>query len=992
VKRLFILLAGACGVVSGTTGNCSILTVGQTLRGRASPGRIPCFVVVVEAGEATQLTAEQPIDLMLRVVDGSDRTVTDGFEFGKETLTILAPGHYLVEVQAVGSGSAADWTFSMSRRAIPLQGAPGWRRAEASATVSKRTGKQEDLRESLLLWNELGENSAIARSYLKQGDAYLASNDPGAARAAYEQAIPICGSSADRRCLAEAANNSGYSSFLLGDLEESTRRLGEAVEDWRGISLPLFEGRTLSNLGLLFWQSGDFERTIRVLDDARRILRGRDAVAYARVLNNLGLYYQSLSENERAVAYFQSALEIFVAHHTHTVRVRMNLGRSNMLLGRLGIAKLLLESALTEAAQISDRSARADVLNNLGQLDLKRHRPDEARSYLAEALSLQRLVHSKWGEAVSLHYLGIEATQRGDLESGRRSLGEAAHLRRATGLRDDASESVFALAELEYKAVNFDDARELAGQATELIESIRSRVPSVALRATYYARKRRLFDLLTDIAMLPGASGDGIAGFEVSEQARGRSYLDMLAAGGIGGEIPKELFDRRTNLRRQIAVYSLRLTAADPPRLSEAARRDLEGVREDLKKRIELLLSEDDQVEARIHEAAHASTLGRPLTSVAEIQAVLPGGSALLEYYLGERQSYLWVVQTDRVQSFRLPPRASIEALAMRTVNSFGAILDRRRSREAEMAFQADLTRLSSILLGPLQALRLPRHLILVLDGALNRVPMAALRPTWAREAIGLSFDIVQAPSAAYLLAATPPRPVSMFPMSVLALVDPVFSADDPRLPLVPKQSGRAPLMPRLPFTGEVAVLKSLLPPARVRVLQNFDAASETLGRLNLADFALLHFSTHAFIDDRIPELSRVVLSLVNRAGRPVDGNIHPYQFAEFRLNRSIVVLSSCETALGKEVSGEGLVGFANGLFAAGASQLVLSLTKVDAESSSVFFSEVYRRFLASQPVGMEIALTQARRVLAHSARWSDPYYWAPFTVIGGLSGLSTAR
>jgi CHAT domain-containing protein len=159
------------------------------------------------------------------------------------------------------------------------------------------------------------------------------------------------------------------------------------------------------------------------------------------------------------------------------------------------------------------------------------------------------------------------------------------------------------------------------------------------------------------------------------------------------------------------------------------------------------------------------------------------------------------------------------------------------------------------------------------------------------------------------------------------------------------------------------------------------------LRKLDLREFAVLHFSTHAYIDDRIPELSRIALTLVDRDGRHVDGYLRPQQFAEFRLNRSIVVLSSCETALGKEVLGEGLVGFASGLFSAGASQLVLALTKIDAESSAAFFTEVYRSLFDTQSTGIERALTRARQALAHSTRWSDPYYWASFTAIGGLSG-----
>lgn len=986
MNRLLAVVAMTAGVLFGVPSTCLMLSPGQTLRAHASSHRPACFLVTVESEEQTQLAVEQPVDLTLRISEGGEETVADGFEFGIETLTLLAPGRYRVEVRPFDAADGSSRTFSMSRRTVPLQLAENWRRAEISATDSKRSGEPEDIGESLLLWKKLGNASGVARTYLKQGDAFLVHDDSLGARVAYEDALAICGPLSDLRCIAEAANNSGYASFLMGDLDAASRRLGEAAEHWRGLSLRLFEGRTLNNLGLMFWQSGDFEQALRALDEARRIMRGRDATVHAQILNNLGLCYQSLSENEKALAYFQSALSAFLVQHQprHAVRVRLNIGRSNMLLGKLERAEAILGRVLADATEVSDSSARADVLNNLGQVLLRLHGGEQALARLTEALALQRQIHSKRGEAIALHYLGVAARERGDTKTARESFAEAARIRRESGLRDDASESVFAVAELEYNDGDFVAARDLARQAITLIESLRSQVPNAALRATYYARKRRFFDVLTDIAM--STAGQTAEGFLVSEQARGRSLLDLLTGGGIGGPIPKELLDRRTKLRRQIDIFSLRLTDADPQHLSEAARRALDRDREDLRRRVQLLLSEDSQVEAEIRQAVHASALGPPLVSVAELRTALPADSAVLEYYLGERRSYLWVVQPSGIQSFRLPPRANIEVLASRTANRFGAILERRRSPQAQAAFEADLRRLSAVLLGPLAGLRLPPRLVFVLDGVLNRVPMAALRPPWAREALGLSFDLVRAPSAAYLLAAKPPRPVTAFPRSALVIADPVFGSDDPRLRVAPLPTIRPPSLPRLPFTAEVAALRSLVPPARIRILQSFDAAPLTLHTLNLGDFAVLHFSTHAFIDDRIPELSRVALSLVDRSGRPVDGYLHPYQFAEFRLNRSIVVLSSCETALGKEVLGEGLVGFATSLFSAGASQLVLALTKVDAESSAAFFAETYRHFFGSQPQGMERALTQARRVLAHSTRWSDPYYWASFTVMGSLS------
>jgi CHAT domain-containing protein len=152
---------------------------------------------------------------------------------------------------------------------------------------------------------------------------------------------------------------------------------------------------------------------------------------------------------------------------------------------------------------------------------------------------------------------------------------------------------------------------------------------------------------------------------------------------------------------------------------------------------------------------------------------------------------------------------------------------------------------------------------------------------------------------------------------------------------------------------------------------------------LLLERYAVVHFSTHAVINDDIPELSRIALSVVDRQDRRVSGFLFPYQLADLRMNDTVVVLSACDTALGKKVLGEGLMSFSTSLFSAGASQLVLTIAKVDAQASSLFLSDVYSHFLRRTGTSMEHALTLARQSFLRSDRWSDPYYWASYVVVG---------
>ena len=271
-----------------------------------SSRRPACFTVNVSPGEATQIWLDQPVDFEMTLAGKTAQMHVDGFEFGVETLAIAEPGSYRVQISKVDSAPGAV-TFSIVRKKLETQKASAWAQAEIWATTSKRTKKTEDIDKSLALWEDLGDTNSIARTYLKRGSALSRKSDPEGARIAFEKALELCGANFDTRCSAEAENNSGAMSRRLGDFNNAQQRLEEAVRDWRKLADKEHEGATLSNLGLMFWQVGDFEQAIAFLNQAGELLRNRDTKGYGQALNNLGLCYQSLAEYERAQSYFKSA-------------------------------------------------------------------------------------------------------------------------------------------------------------------------------------------------------------------------------------------------------------------------------------------------------------------------------------------------------------------------------------------------------------------------------------------------------------------------------------------------------------------------------------------------------------------------------------------------------------------------------------------------------------------------------------------------------------
>jgi CHAT domain-containing protein len=628
---------------------------------------------------------------------------------------------------------------------------------------------------------------------------------------------------------------------------------------------------------------------------------------------------------------------------------------------------------VAETEKQSDRTIRPYALNNLGQILLRLNLPGASEALLRKALNLHRNVGDKRGEAIAGHYLGLIARKRGDITAARELLSQALEIRRTCGLRDDAADSLFALAELELAAGDSARAQSLAEEAIPMLESTRSNIPGAALRASFYARRRNLLDLLVGIAMRPGNPNAVTDGFLAAELGRSRSLLDILSERDRSSPKPSDLIGRQTKIRREINFLS-RMVAEES--------RGQEGT----KTRLEAFLAEDQQVEARIRESMENREPGaRPLNSVRSLQQeVLSPHSAILEYQLGETRSYLWLVGDQKIEVFPLPARSVIERRISAAVRLFGKIQERRSNPTVQDHYVKAMQRLSATLLGSLQPPALPPLLILVLDGDLHRVPFAALRLPQG-EYLGLYHDLVRAPSAAFLLQSRQQDHTVQFPKSIVAFYDPVFSADDPRVPQVfRKPAGMKTLsLARLPFDDELQMITRLVPRSRRDFLKGFDANVQALEGLPLDQYAIVHLSTHAIVDEEIPELSRIALSAVDHKGQPRDGFLFPYQLANLHLRHSTVVLSACETALGKRILGEGLAGFATSFFSAGASRLVLTVSNVDAPASSVCLSETYRRVLAHRPESMEHALTLTRRSFLRSDRWSDPYYWASFVVVG---------
>ncbi|MGH9837536.1 MAG: CHAT domain-containing protein, partial [Blastocatellia bacterium] len=347
---------------------------------------------------------------------------------------------------------------------------------------------------------------------------------------------------------------------------------------------------------------------------------------------------------------------------------------------------------------------------------------------------------------------------------------------------------------------------------------------------------------------------------------------------------------------------------------------------------------------------------------------------------------------------------------------------------------QAAAADLGQMLLAPVVAQLGKKRLVIVADGALQYVPFAVLpKPGVAAQSRGaksrginrgapliVDHEIISLPSAstiAVLRRELAGRQAA--PKIFAALADPVFNENevDERLneaaratqsaaPAQPKPSPAMPSaqtrairalldagasdseprlrLPRLWASGEEAVtIAKLAPPGMSKVSLGFEANHAAATSPELAEYRHLLFATHGWLDDKYPELTGILLSLVDEQKREQNGLLRLGEVYNLRLQADLVTLSACQTALGKDIRGEGLVGLTRGFMYAGAARVAASLWQVEEEGTKQLMIRFYRGMLGKQKLRPAAALRQAQISMLRQPEWRSPYYWSAFILQG---------
>ncbi|HEV8130589.1 MAG TPA: CHAT domain-containing tetratricopeptide repeat protein [Acidobacteriota bacterium] len=837
----------------------------------------------------------------------------------------------------------------------------------------------ENLNQALELYRALGARRDEAYTLTSIGTAYYSTDDYKKALGFYQQALPQWRTVGDRSGESATLHNIASAYERTGEYQKAIEFYSQSLPLHRAVDYKIGEANTLTNIGRLYSVLGDYEKALDFLNQALPLHKASsNRIGEASALNNIGLAYSSMGDWRKALDFYNHALPIM--------------------------------------RSVGDRAKEADTINSIATIYSSTGDYSKALDYYNQALLLQRAVGRHRGEAQALAGIGSVQASLGEPQKALDFYGQALPLFRSISDRSGEAIALYGIARVEYGRNNLVEARSQIEQALTIVESLRSKVINQDLRSSYFASVRNYYDLDIDLLMQLNkqnpSEGFDAAGLQASERARARSLLEILAEARADIRVGVD----PSLLERERLLQQLLNTKAERQMRLLGGKHTLEQA-VTAGKEVETVTADYQQVEAQIRATSprYAALTQPQILTLKETQQLLNRDTLLLEYALGNEHSYLWAVSPDSVANYELPERAEIEKAARRFYKL--ARTDTETPEFTEVA-----TMLSQMLLSPAAALLGTKRLLVVAEGVLQYVPFAALpipkqsagrnpKATADYRPLITEHEIVNLPSAstlAVLRGETGARKPA--PKTVAVLADPVFSSDDLRVKRRMKEHEnievtsarssqtrdleRSAMESGVSDTGlrlarligsrrEAAAIRVLVPEGQRKQALDFEANRTTVISGELGDYRIVHFATHGLVNNVHPELSGLILSLVNERGEPQDGFLRLNEIYNLKLPAEIVVLSACQTGLGKEIKGEGLVGLTRGFMYAGAARVVTSLWKVDDQATSELMKYFYQGMLGPQKLSPSAALRAAQVAMSKQKGWESPYYWAAFVLQG---------
>ena len=869
------------------------------------------------------------------------------------------------------------------------------------------------LRNALNLYTAAKNNSGIAATHNELGDLYMRQGQYQVALDNYQKALDGFLAFDPKKAAADAMVGLGDDKFnanlMLAKIGEVNFRLGKTAES-----------------------RAAYSRMVVTKPESAASKVGRRFGGLSAITGGLSTGRVSVSAPTSAVTVALEAKKELDEYRNSIVYSSYQLGmgrlayESNDLEGAKKHFELALEAAGSSLAGIAKlgqvRRFRAASRTSLGDIALRQGKLKDATKYYNDAkkgAQDDKRLDLMWPAQRGLgRSLWLQATQEKDPK-------------KSMTLRESAvanyRESLATIETLRQGSLRADESR------TTFLATIKDVFDEAA--SAYAAMA-----LLADPAAGAPLSGKSLEyaseAFRINEQSRARSLLDLLneTNAAITEGVPADLLKRKQeNFDRQQDIADI-LTGIN------ISTEEMKKKPAELDAELEQLQAEYEEIENQIRSASprYATlTANNPLTLAEVQQNVLDDQTVLVEYALQAEESYLFAVSKGAVSLFKLPSRANVEKLATDLrAQLIPAKLQRRivgidvaeanrglgiasSAPEDAAPFVAASNALYKAVLEPAAGMIGEKRLMVVADGALNYVPFEVLlKSADAGDFSSLGYlvktnEVIYAPSAS-VVAAIKQQRTKATGRAMLIIADPVFNSNDARAKkgtapaadaevrglgiqgaltdvagtTTPAASG-APMegLPLARLNGtrlEADEISKLAKAAggQADVWLDLDANEDNVVTRDVSKYRIIHIATHGLLNAERPQFTGVVLSLVGNKAH--DGFVRTDEVFNLRLGSPLVMLSACETGLGKEKRGEGVMGLTRAFMYAGAPTVGVSLWSVADKSTADLMTDFYKRLLtAGDNTTSSSALRGAQLAMISGKKYSAPFYWAPFVLVG---------
>lgn len=877
----------------------------------------------------------------------------------------------------------------------------------------------EMLQNALALRVKEGNEGSRATLLSNIGSAYDDLGEPRMALVYLQQALEIRRRLNDARGQAYTLSHLGSVWRTLGDLQKRLDCYQESLALFRAQGAQREMAAVLNNLGSVYDDLGDAPTALDYYQQARLLSEQlKNSSAIAATLNNIGDSQLKRGEFAQALATQQQALALMqsVQNQRGEARTLVKIGECYAKLKQFAPAQQAYEQALTILRALGDRTWEGTALTGLGWVQEDSGDTAKALITYQAALSLREAVQDRAGTADVLSRMARVELRHGKLAEARQYVETGLAIiesLRTSILSQELRASYLASRRLCYE-LYAEIMLRLSRQATADHQNVLP-FAAAAFQMNERARARSLLEALTETRQELRADADSA----LLEQER-----------ALQEKINAKEMRRRTLLN---------VPGREQPPAQEKQFGELE-------REINALLQQlrELRTNIRARNPKYATITQPEPLSLTAVQKLLDQDTLLLEYFFGKDHSYLWAVSTTAADYYELPGRAEIEKTAQQLNETLRNARNQflpgetpqqkaRRITVAEKTYHNLAAALSRLLLTPVAVQMRPyKRLLIVSDGALHYIPFAALpQPAATLPSLTtgsrtlapacaaaqcpllLQYEIVTLPSASLLgaLSAERKKAATSAAATIAVLADPVFTRQDQRVSEMARRRGNDESRQSVALNSaqaekvfslersardagingfarlrasrdEALTIAALVAPQQQLLALDFKASRDLVTSAALSRYRVIHFATHGLLNTQHPELSGLVLSLINEQGQEQDGFLRLHEIYNLRLGAELVVLSGCETALGREISGEGLIGLTRGFMYAGTPRVIASLWNVDDQATAHLMKKFYEQMLGKK-LSPAAALRAAQMEMWQQQPGAVPYKWAAFVLQG---------